>query len=64
MAFLTDPHFHSIVLQVLLAVSAGLPALEKLAALTATKKDDDAVKWLADVLSKILPLIPRLTVRK
>lgn len=60
LAFLLSPEFHSIVLQVLLVASAALPLLEKIASLTATKKDDDLVKALAEFLGKVLPLVPRV----
>lgn len=60
MDVLLDPKVHSYVLQGLLLASAALPLLEKLALLTATKKDDDAVKALGDFLAKVLSIVPRV----
>lgn len=60
MEFLFDPKVHSYVLQGLIVASAALPLLEKLASLTSTKKDDDAVKAFGDFLAKVLPMFPRV----
>jgi len=59
-AVLSDPQTHSYILQGLLIASAALPLLEKLAALTATKKDDEAVQAFGDFLSKVLSFFPRV----
>lgn len=56
----TDPKVHSYILQGLIVASAALPLLEKLASLTATKKDDDAVKAFAGFLEKLLSVFPRV----
>lgn len=57
---IVPPDVQALVLQVLLALTAAMPFLEKLAAKTATKADDRAL----EVVKKCLSLIPRVRLGK
>lgn len=64
MDFLTNPDFHSNVLQGLVLTSVALPVLEAIAKATPIKWDDTIVGNIAAVVRAVLPFVPRVRLGK